>query len=98
MHGFYGQYNAGGMKLPLNLFKDMRESRYDGYMTGAGVSYGYQWHLTGKLSLEAQLGIGYAYLNYDRYECQSCGELIESAAKHTFSPTGLGVSLIYFFR
>lgn len=82
IHAHGGQYNWGGM-LPWG-FKDgkmfgiesrqMSEHRFQGWLAGAGISYGYQWILSNRWSLEASLGVGYAYLDYGKYKCEKCGE------------------------
>lgn len=96
-HGFYGRYNAGNIDLPLDIFSGLKDSRYEGYGVGAGFSYGYQWYLSPHWNMEAQFGFGYSYLNYERYECHNCGELLEKTHKHYFGPTKIGVSIIYLF-
>lgn len=97
-HAFFSSYNAGGVNLPLGIFSGLKESRYEGYGVGAGASYGYQWYLSPHWNMEAHFGFGYAYLNYERYECHRCGEFIEKTHKHYFGPTKVGVSLIYLFK
>jgi len=98
VHSFFGRYNAGGIKLPLGIFGGMENNRYEGYGIGAGLSYGYQWYLSSHWNLEATFGFGYAYLNYDRFECRNCGEHQLKTHKHYFGPTRLGVSVIYLFK
>lgn len=39
--------------------------RYDGWLAGGGVSYGYDWILAPHWNLEAEIGIGYAHLWFD---------------------------------
>lgn len=96
-HGFFGRYNMGNIDLPLGIFSGLKESRYEGYGVGAGFSYGYQWYLSPHWNMEGQFGFGYSYLNYERYECHRCGELLEKTHKHYFGPTKVGVSIIYLF-
>ncbi len=98
IHPFYGRYNAGGVKLPLKIFEEMKDHRFEGYGTGLGVSYGYQWTLASHWNLEATFGFGYSYMNYNKYECHKCGDLIGKEIKHYFGPTRIGVSIIYLFK
>lgn len=98
IHGLFGSYNVGNINLPLGIFSGWKENRYEGYGTGAGISYGYQWYLSPHWNLEAHLGLGYAYLNYKRYECHRCGDLLEKTHKHYLGPTKVGVSLIYLIK
>lgn len=95
-HGAY--YNAGNVKLPFDLIKPLREYRYQGYLIGGGVSYGYQWILGNHWNLEATVGLGYAYLNYDKYNCLTCGQWEAQEDYHYFGPTRLGLSIVYIFK
>lgn len=96
-HAIGGEYNLARVKIPFGLYKGLRETRYQGWGVGAGVAYGYQWLLSKHWSLEATLGIGYIYSEYDRYPCAKCGRKIESGTKHYFGPTKAAISLIYPF-
>ena len=40
------------------------DKRYDGYLAGGGVTYGYNWILSSHWNLEALIGAGYARLWY----------------------------------
>jgi len=98
LHAFGGSYNAGGVNLPVGQLTKLKENRYEGYALGAGLSYGYVWYLSSRWSLEATLGVGYAYLSHERFECNRCGEKRGSGHTHYIGPTRLGVSLIYLFK
>lgn len=95
LHALGGEFNIAKTKLPFGLAKDGKDYRYDGWYAGGGVSYGYQWMLARKWSVEATVGVGYARINYDKYPCRDCGRKIESGTKNYFGPTKLGVSLIF---
>ena len=96
LHG--GIFNLSGIKLPFDLYQGLRNHRYEGNFIGGGVSYGYQWILGRHWNLEANIGAGYAYLNYDKYQCGSCGKRLEKDKdKHYFGPTKAAVSLVYIF-
>ena len=97
-HLLYAHYNIGSIKLPLGIYPSLENSRYQGDLYGAGFSYGYQWYLSPRWSIEATFGFGYVYTDYDRYQCKTCGTFIESGNKHYFGPTKAGVSLIYFLK
>lgn len=88
LHG--GQYN---MALP-KLF----DNRYQGWFLGAGVSYGYHWKWNERWSMEFSLGLGYAYIDYDKYPCAICGEKLKESSHHYFGPTKAGISLIYILK
>lgn len=94
LHAQYARFNVGGVG-----FTDyMKDHRFQGDMFGAGFSYGYQWYLSPRWSLEATVGFGYNYLDYKRYECKNCGNYIDSKSKNYFGPTKAGVSLIYMIK
>lgn len=91
VHAHYALYNVKGLPFSDN----MRAHRYEGHIGGIGASYGYQWDLGRHWGMEATIGLGYAYVRYDKYECQRCSAVIKSGDRHWVGPTKLGVSLIY---
>lgn len=91
-HLLGGQYNWGGLDLPLGIFDDLKEHRYEGWYVGGGVVYGYQWLLGKRWSIEAALGVGYVRADYDRYKCPHCGEWQDSGKKNYFGVTKAGPS------
>lgn len=93
LHAHYAYYNVGNLPKPFS--ENMRQSRYQGWLVGAGVSYGYRWSFNRNWGMEAVIGVGYAYLDYDKYPCYKCGEKLKSGTKHYFGPTKVGVSLVY---
>ena len=97
-HTLYAHYNVGGVKLPFGIFPSLRNNRYQGNLYGAGVAYGYQWHLTKQWNLETSIGLGYVYMDYNRYSCQTCGDLIESSHSNYFGVTKAGISIIYLLK
>ena len=72
----------------------MKDHRFEGWLAGAGISYGYRWNFNYRWAMEATLGVGYAYKDYDRFACGRCGEKIGSDTKHYFGPTKVGLNLI----
>lgn len=92
-------FNAGGFDFPGKRLEELRNSRYEGWAAGAGVSYGYQWMIGDRWNLEASLGLGYVHAWYDRYECHHCGRKLEAGrSAGFFTPTRVAVSIIYFIR
>ncbi len=85
VHG--GKYNGG-----------LKKYRYDGWFAGGGISYGYQWIIGKHWNLETGLGLGYAYLDYDKYLRQKCGKYIDSRHRNYWGPTKLSISLMYLFK
>ena len=55
VHAHYADYNVGGLKI---LGENMENHRYQGHLYGAGLSYGYQWLLSNRWSMEAVIGVG----------------------------------------
>ncbi len=87
LHTHYGEYNLS-----------QRKYRYSGIFYGGGFSYGYQWLLSPRWSIESTVGLGYAYINYSQYDCKNCGAFITSGHKHYLGPTKLAVNLIYIIK
>lgn len=94
LHGHYAFYNVGNLpKPPFSQY--MKDHRYEGWLAGAGISYGYRWNFSHRWAMEATVGVGYAYLSYDKFDCGKCGEELGSYVNHYFGPTKVGLSLIY---
>ncbi len=102
LHLLGGQYNVGNINANFKLFgtdfSQLKDSRYEGWFAGAGIGYGYAWMLGRHFNLEAEVGVGYVYTRYDRYECATCGSQIEKDKKHNyFGPTKAAINLVYVF-
>lgn len=97
VHSGYAYYNVSGVRIPF-MSKSTKYHRYQGWATGAGLSYGYSWLIGKRLNIEASIGLGYIYTDYDRYECTTCGDYKGSNDKHYFGPTKAAVSLIYIIK
>lgn len=96
VHGLYGHYNIGGHNLPLLFGKGSAAYRYEGWVAGGGVNYGYSIVLSRRWNLEFTVGVGVLYLNYDRYDSPKCGLMVEAGARRLFfGPTRAGVSLSF---
>lgn len=91
LHGHYAEYNVSWKK---------EGSRYSGNLYGGGVSYGYQWLLSPRWSVEAEIGVGYARLRYDKYVAGfKQGILLGSdIGKNYVGPTRAGVNFIYVLK
>ena len=67
-------------------------------VAGAGIAYGYTWILGKHWNLEAELGFGYSYTNYDTFECAGCGKKVEEGKDHHYvGPTKAAINLVYLF-
>ena len=101
-HLIGGQYNIGGVNLPFSFlgtdYKKLKDSRYEGWMAGAGVAYGYAWPLSEHWNLEAEFGFGYVYTRYNSFQCKRCGEKLEENKDHHYiGPTKAALNLVYIF-
>lgn len=97
-----GQYNIGNVNTDFRMlgtdYSLLKDSRYEGWFVGAGIGYGYAWMLNRHLNLEAEIGVGYNYSRYDRYECATCGSKVEKNKDHHYvGPTKAAVNLVYVF-
>lgn len=100
IHG--GQYNVGALKNNISFlgsdFSNLSDKRYQGWFAGVGVAYGYAWILNKRWTLEAEIGLGYAYTRFDVYPCATCGKKIEKDKPHHYvGPTKAAVNLVYVF-
>ncbi len=104
LHAHYADYELNRLPKPFSPY--MREHGFDGTAVGAGLSYGYRWNLGRRIALEATIGVGYAYLDYDEYGWGSDAplvgttttmeeDLLRPVAKHYFGPTKAGLNLIF---
>lgn len=97
-----GIYNIGnintGFKLLGTDFGSLKDYRYEGWMAGVGIGYGYQWLLSRRWSLEAEIGLGYIFTRFDQFECVHCGNRIKNNEPHHYlGPTKAVLNLIYAF-
>lgn len=93
VHAHYAEYNVGGIKM-----LGIERYRYEGNLYGGGISYGYHWILNKRWSLEATVGVGYAYLDYTKYNCGECGAKIKDDTRSYWGPTKAGINLIYILK
>jgi outer membrane protein OmpA-like peptidoglycan-associated protein len=95
---FFGLHAHGAQYNTMGVFDD---NRLQGWLAGAGISYGYRWNFGNnyRWGLEATIGAGYAYLDYTKYspdkDCGACGEKLGTEAKHYFGPTKAALSITY---
>lgn len=105
VHLMGGEFNAANVDLPIpgaffggdNLTKGVRDLRYQGAYAGAGFTYGYQWIISRHWNIEAEIGVGYNHVWYDKYPCYECGAKIASGNTNYAGITKLGLSILYIF-
>ena len=100
-HLLGGQYNFGNIDgLPNFLGSDLSQPadhRYEGWYAGAGVGYGYAWMPGKHWNLEAEIGVGATYTNFEKYECPKCGKLVGTDDHIYYGLTKLAINLVYLF-
>ena len=101
-HLLGGQFNMGNIDLNFKFlgtdFRQLRDYRFQGWMVGAGLTYGYAWVLNRRWNLEAEIGIGYVYSQSDKYPCAECGKVLEKKVPHHYTGiTKAAVNIVYLF-
>lgn len=101
-HLLGGVYNLSNIDMDFKLFGtdfgELDGNRFEGWMVGVGVAYGYHWMLSRRWSLEGVIGLGYVYSRADKYLCPRCGEQLEDNEPHHYlGPTKAALNLIYVF-
>ncbi|MDR3268831.1 MAG: DUF3575 domain-containing protein [Tannerella sp.] len=76
----------------------IQNKRFEGWLMGAGVSYGYHLVVSNRFSLEFSLGLGYSYLKYDKFDCKICGDKERSSYMHYLGPTKAGISAVFMLK
>ncbi|MCL1973728.1 MAG: DUF3575 domain-containing protein [Bacteroidetes bacterium] len=94
LHAHYATYGVGGLWNPP-FSSHMHTHRFEGWLAGAGISYGYRHNFNGKWHIEGTVGFGYAYLSYAQYPCNHCGVKEKDVLKHYIGPTKIGINLVY---
>jgi len=95
---FLGFHLHGGIfnSNRIGPFTTLKNNRYEGHFYGAGIAIGHQWILSNRWALEAELGLGYARVDYDKFGCDKCAPLIKSGHYNYFGPTRTSVSFVYY--
>ncbi|MFA6702641.1 MAG: DUF3575 domain-containing protein [Dysgonamonadaceae bacterium] len=98
IHGHAAQYNVGGLDLPVGRLEAIKDNRYQGYLYGGGISYGYQWLLSPRWNFEFNLGGGYARIHYEKFPCTTCGTILDEGDYDYWGVTKAAISLIYIIK
>lgn len=92
------QYNVGGAAPFFGLPKSVKDARYEGWLAGGGVTYGYQWVLGRHWNAEAAISVGYEHLRYKKFESpEECAPQVGERCHNYWGPTKLSASIIYIF-
>lgn len=99
-HWLCGKFEGHFVGVHLHgakFFGNFNDTRRDGWLAGAGISYGYDWILSPHWNLEATIGAGYARLWWDEAACAPCVKQTYPKHKDYFGPTSAGLSFSYIF-
>lgn len=100
-HALAGQFNFGGIDNGINFLGSdlsrLSDNRYQGNAYGVGVAYGYAVILGKHWNLEFEVGVGYIYADFERFECAGCGRRAGEGNHHYFGPTKAAINLVYLF-
>lgn len=94
----YSHYNAGNISLPLGVFPELDDHRFQGDIGAVGLLYGYSWMLSPRWSLEAVVGLGVGVTHYKKYMCEVCGSQVDEDTRWLFMPTKLALSVVYYLK
>lgn len=98
IHPFYTHFNAGNINLPFGIWDGLDNHRYQGNLWGAGIGYGYQWILGKRWSMEAEVGLGFGYVDAYKYCGKKCGLKLAEENRFTFMPTKVSLSFVYIIK
>lgn len=100
-HLLTGAFNFGNIDNNISFlgtdFSVLSDYRYQGYAYGAGLAYGFAFVLSKHLNLELEVGAGYVYLDYEKFECADCGRKVGEGNHHYVGPTKAAINLVYLF-
>lgn len=101
LHLLGGRYNIGNIDIDFKMlgtdFSQLKDHRFEGWFMGAGLGYGYSWILSKHWNLEAEIGFGYIFTEYDKFECDRCGKKLGASDHNYIGPTKAAFNLIYVF-
>lgn len=99
VHAIGAAFNFGGINNNISFlgtdFSVLKDKRYQGYAYGGGVAYGFAFMLSKYINLELEAGIGYAYLDYEIFNCSGCGRKEGRDNHHYVGPTKAAVNLVF---
>ena len=100
-HLLTGAFNFGNINNNISFlgtdFSVLSDHRYQGYAYGGGLAYGFAFVLSKHLNLELEVGAGYVYLDYEKFECADCGRKVGEGNHHYVGPTKAAINLVYLF-
>lgn len=101
LHAIGGQFNVGNIPNHIKFlgtdFSKLADHRYQGWGVGGGIAYGYALPMGHHWNMEFEVGFGYVYLNYDKFQCKDCGRKVGSGDHNYVGPTKAAINLVYVF-
>ncbi len=98
VHAHGAQFNVGGWDIPIGRLDVFKDKRYEGYLYGGGLSYGYQWVLSNRWNFEFNIGAVYARIHYNEYPCKDCGTKQDEGNYNYWGVTKAELSFIYIIK
>lgn len=95
IHG--GEFNIGNRGLIFGLNPNLKPYRFEGWLLGAGFGVGYEFVLAKHWNLGFDVGFGYTYIDYRKYNCEVCGVLKDEGGYHHWGLSKLGLCIMYVF-
>lgn len=100
-HALGGQFNLANIPNGIHYFgldlAELTDHRYQGWGAGGGIAYGYAFILGRHWNLELEAGVGYVYLEFDKFQCRDCGRKVGEGHHHYVGPTKAAINLVYVF-
>lgn len=93
--GFVGVYGTAGTYSVGNLFGS--KYRYEGESYGVSISIGRAYQLSKSWNFEWEIGAGALWMDYDKYLCKRCGDLVSRKHEWAFLPTRAALNFVYLF-
>lgn len=103
LHLLGGQFNVGNIHNHINFLgqkiSELSDYRFQGWYAGAGLGYGYAWTVANHWNIEFEIGVGYAYMRYDRYHlnCNCDNDALKNKHHNYWGLTKLALNLEYLF-
>ena len=97
VHAMGGEFNMAAISFPFDILPDLEDHRHEGWYAGGGVTAGYQWPISKHWNFETSIGVGYDYIDYDKFNCGRCGKKTISDHKNYFGITKVAASILYIF-
>lgn len=103
LHALGGQFNVYNIHNHINFLgqkiEELTDNRFQGWYVGAGLGYGYAWSLSKHWNIEAEIALGYAYMNYKKYpvDCNCVDEPVPNKKHNYFGLTKLALNIEYLF-